>query len=150
MFITLLIVFILFILFIILYYAKIKKVKNVGKIKYCYNSVLSFILIMVNKISKSDFIAITNPLTNRIHLIDKNYYDNITEEDFLYKHELVHVYQVEILGKIKFLFLYFVYSIKYGYYNNPFEKQAREHETKNFIIKSDIEKEINNNFHLYE
>ena len=147
MFITLLIIFILF---IILDYAKIKKVKNVGKIKYCYNSVLSFILKIVNKISKSDFIAITNPLTNRIHLIDKNYYDNITEEDFLYKHELVHVYQGEILGKIKFLFLYFVYSIKYGYYNNPFEKQAREHETKNFIKKSDIEKEINNNFNLYE
>ena len=82
MFIALLIVFILFVLFIILYYAKIKKVKNVGKIKYCYNSLLSFILIMVNKISKSDFIAITNTLTNRIHLINKNYYDNITEEYF--------------------------------------------------------------------
>ena len=146
MFIALLIIFILF---IILYYAKIKKVKNVGKIKYCYNSVLSFILKMVNKIINSDFIAITNPLTNRIHLINKNYYDNITEEDFLYKHESVHVYQAEILGKIKFLFLYFVYSIKYGYYNNPFEKQAREHETRNCIKKSNIEKEINNNFHLY-
>ena len=146
MFIALLIVFILFTLFIILYYAKIKKVRTVGKIKYCYNSILSFILKIVNKIKKSDFIAITNPLTNRIHLINKNDYDNITEEDSLYKHELVHVYQGEILGKIKFLFLYLIYSIKYGYYNNPFEKQAREHETKDLIIKSDIEKEINNNF----
>ena len=79
------------------------------------------------------------------------YYVDITVlQDFLYKHELVHVYQSEILGKIKFLFLYFIYSIKYGYYNNPFEKQAREHETRNCIIKDNIKEEINNNFNLYE
>jgi hypothetical protein len=45
-----------------------------------------------------------------------------------YKHELVHIQQWKQHGFLKFLFLYLFYSAKYGYYNNPFEIEAREGE----------------------
>jgi hypothetical protein len=42
----------------------------------------------------------------------------------LKRHELVHIEQVKRHGWIKFYFLYLVYSIRYGYRNNPFEIEA--------------------------
>ena len=44
------------------------------------------------------------------------------------KHELVHIEQYKKHGLLKFLTLYLWYSMKYGYYNNPFEVEAREKE----------------------
>ena len=39
-------------------------------------------------------------------------------------HELVHIAQVNRLGWLKFYILYLYYSWKYGYRQNPFEKEA--------------------------
>lgn len=55
----------------------------------------------------------------------------VTKDDFLndkkwLKHELIHIQQYKKHGTIKFLLLYIVESIKNGYYNNKFEKEARE------------------------
>lgn len=60
---------------------------------------------------------------------------NTSTEDFLnnqrwVKHELAHIEQYKKHGLLKFLFLYLWYSVKYGYYNNPFEVEAREAEEK--------------------
>lgn len=61
------------------------------------------------------------------------YLHNTKREDFLLdtrwvKHELAHIEQYQRYGVMKFLLLYIWYSIKYGYYNNPFEIEARENE----------------------
>jgi len=58
---------------------------------------------------------------------------NTTKEDFLndqrwLSHELVHIEQYKKYGLLKFLTLYLWYSVKYGYYNNPLEVEAREKE----------------------
>ncbi|MFT3846605.1 MAG: DUF4157 domain-containing protein [Lacibacter sp.] len=58
---------------------------------------------------------------------------NTKREDFLnnkrwLKHELAHIEQYKRYGLLKFLLLYLWYSIKYGYYNNPFEVEARKAE----------------------
>jgi hypothetical protein len=45
------------------------------------------------------------------------------------RHELKHVEQFQRYGLVRFLLLYSWYSFKYGYYNNPFEIEAREAET---------------------
>lgn len=37
------------------------------------------------------------------------------------KHEMAHIEQYNRYGFIKFLVLYVWYSIRYGYYNNPFK-----------------------------
>ena len=54
----------------------------------------------------------------------------VSEDAFLanerwLKHELKHVEQYKENGTIKFLGLYLLESIKSGYYNNRFEKEAR-------------------------
>lgn len=56
-----------------------------------------------------------------------------TREDFLknlcwVKHEITHVHQYKKLGLISFLMLYLLETIKHGYYNNRFEKEARQKE----------------------
>ncbi len=71
---------------------------------------------------KSDNLALV--LGRRIHL------HNISPDDFfrsprLLRHELKHVEQYSRLGMLRFLLLYGWYSLKFGYYNNPFEKEAR-------------------------
>lgn len=45
-------------------------------------------------------------------------------EDFMRRHEWIHVEQVERLGWFKFYFKYLVCHFKYGYLENPFEKEA--------------------------
>ena len=61
---------------------------------------------------------------------------NITPDEFyqsprLIRHELKHVEQYRRLGLFRFLALYGWYSLKYGYYNNPLEVEAREAENEN-------------------
>jgi len=41
-------------------------------------------------------------------------------------HELIHVEQYKRYGFIGFLIRYIYYLLKYGYYNNPLEVEARE------------------------
>jgi predicted urease superfamily metal-dependent hydrolase len=58
---------------------------------------------------------------------------NITPEEFkssprLIKHELKHVEQYKRMGFFTFLIVYGWYSLKYGYYKNPLEMEAREAE----------------------
>jgi uncharacterized metal-binding protein len=55
---------------------------------------------------------------------------NISKEEFksspkLIRHELKHVEQYQRYGLLKFLWLYGKYSMKYGYYQNPLEVEAR-------------------------
>jgi hypothetical protein len=57
----------------------------------------------------------------------------VDKEEFLrdsrwLKHELIHIKQYKEHGILKFLALYIVESIKNGYYENRFEKEAREGE----------------------
>lgn len=54
------------------------------------------------------------------------------------RHELRHVEQWQQYGLIKFPLLYLFYSIRYGYYNNPFEQDARKAELDDSIIKKFI------------
>jgi hypothetical protein len=59
---------------------------------------------------------------------------NVSKKDFLKNtdwlcHELQHVLQWHKNGVVGFLGKYVWYSIKYGYYNNPFEKDARQNAT---------------------
>ena len=41
------------------------------------------------------------------------------------RHELKHIQQYQRLGFIIFLLLYFIETIKHGYYNNKYEVEAR-------------------------
>lgn len=50
-------------------------------------------------------------------------------------HELTHVKQFQKYGKLKFIFLYLIETIKKGYYNNKFEIEARANENNNDILK---------------
>jgi hypothetical protein len=58
---------------------------------------------------------------------------NTTREEFLQntkwvKHELSHVQQFKQHGYIGFILKYIWESIRHGYYNNRFEKEARDAE----------------------
>lgn len=44
----------------------------------------------------------------------------------LYRHELQHCYQIERLGRFKFYAKYLWQWIRNGYWNHPFEKEARD------------------------
>lgn len=85
----------------------------------------SFLALLAAKKLKTDKVAMVIGKTIHLH--------NTTREDFLkderwLKHELAHVEQYKKHGVLKFLTLYTWYSIRYGYYNNPFEVEAREKE----------------------
>lgn len=121
-----LIIGILLVLSIIFYY-KNKEKKKVGEIVFIRKSILTLILRIVNKICKQDFIAITNIFNNRVHIIDKLQFININEGETLYKHELVHIYQVQ---RVKIHPKQFIYAILYifnsfkGYSKNKYEVEA--------------------------
>ena len=69
-------------------------------------------------------------LGHTIHLHHTSKEDFLANERWL-KHELCHVKQYEQYGLLTFLFLYILESLKHGYYNNRFEKEAREAEAGN-------------------
>lgn len=48
----------------------------------------------------------------------------------LFKHELMHCYQVRRMGILKFYFTYVLLYIRHGYNNHPYEKEAREYARK--------------------
>jgi len=75
---------------------------------------------------KSGSVALV--LGNTIHLY------NVSTKEFLQhhcwvKHELKHIEQFRQHGFILFICKYLLESVKHGYYNNRFEKEARESET---------------------
>jgi hypothetical protein len=47
-------------------------------------------------------------------------------DSVVFRHELEHAYQQIRLGRLRFYLLYFFYSLRYGYWNNPLEILARE------------------------
>lgn len=55
----------------------------------------------------------------------------VKKKDFLQdkvwvEHEIQHIRQYQQYGFWRFLILYLIESVKYGYYNNRFEVEARE------------------------
>lgn len=48
-----------------------------------------------------------------------------SESRYLFRHELEHVYQVRRDGFFKFYIKYIWYNFKVGYWNNPYEAEAR-------------------------
>ena len=127
------------------YYLKIKKIKKVDNVVYVFRSLLSLSLVISSRVSNINFIAITNPFTKRIHVKNKNIFDNIDKDSNLFRHELIHIYQIEYLGFLKFTFLYIIYSIKCGYTNNPFEIQARFFENIDAVTRDDVYNDIRYN-----
>lgn len=62
------------------------------------------------------------------------------KEDFLkntrwVKHEIAHVHQYKKIGFIPFLMLYLFEAVKHGYYNNRFEREARQRENDSQILE---------------
>lgn len=56
------------------------------------------------------------------------YIKPLPQEQFevVLKHELTHVEQMKREGKVVFSIKYLYYLIKYGYWNNPYEIEARK------------------------
>jgi hypothetical protein len=48
------------------------------------------------------------------------------DDNRLVRHELHHLYQIERDGRVQFSCKYIWWLFKYGYYNNPYEVEARE------------------------
>lgn len=93
---------------------------TVKKAYFPYNIILwIFKKTMCSADSK---VAMIDPIFLQILTIGKPY--ELSESH--YKHEQAHIEQVKKHGRIKFIFKYLYYNIKYGYYNNPFEVEARE------------------------
>lgn len=44
----------------------------------------------------------------------------------LIRHEMCHWEQYKRMGAVKFYVMYLWYSMRYGYYNNPMEVEARK------------------------
>ncbi len=59
--------------------------------------------------------------------------------DWLFRHELEHVYQVRRNGWLRFNLIYLWYLLRHGYKNNPFEVEARA--TESFAL-SDLERAL--------
>jgi hypothetical protein len=49
---------------------------------------------------------------------------------WLIRHELKHIEQMQRDGWFTFHIMYFYYLLKYGYYENPYEIEARNAENK--------------------
>lgn len=62
-----------------------------------------------------------------IHLHNTSKADFLSDRRWV-NHELKHVAQFEQYGWLQFAILYLVESIRHGYFNNKFEREAREAE----------------------
>lgn len=90
----------------------------------------SFIAKIASLVLKQKKVAVVTG--NIIHLY------NTTKEDFLankrwLQHELVHVLQYREHGRMKFVALYLWESLKKGYHQNKFEKEARLYENESLL-----------------
>ena len=100
------------------------KKKQVNALKIKERSLFARIARLV---LKSPNVAMV--LGKTIHL------SGVSREEFLHNkpwlaHEMCHVRQFEQHGYFRFLGLYLLESLKRGYYNNKFEVEARQAETK--------------------
>jgi hypothetical protein len=64
---------------------------------------------------------------NTIYYIDNDAKNN----EQIKRHELKHIEQMNKEGKILFSIKYLYYLIRFGYYKNPYEIEAREFEQWN-------------------
>lgn len=71
---------------------------------------------------RSSSVAIV--MGNTIHLYNTSQAEFLQNSRWL-KHELCHVRQFNQYGFLLFISKYLWFSLKYGYYNNPFEVAAR-------------------------
>ena len=92
------------------------------KVKKAYFP-FSLILWIFKKMmcSKDSQVAMIDPFLLNIVALDST-----SISDSLYKHESCHIMQVKRDGRLKFICKYLYYNIKYGYYNNPYEIEARQ------------------------
>ena len=51
------------------------------------------------------------------------------DDEKLIRHEKKHLEQIQEQGRLKFAVKYTYYTMRYGYWNNPYEIEAREAET---------------------
>lgn len=73
--------------------------------------------------------------TNRVAIVlgSTIYLWGVTKEDFMrdkkwLAHELTHIQQFARYGKLRFTLMYLWQSIRHGYHNNKFEREARDSE----------------------
>jgi hypothetical protein len=66
---------------------------------------------------------------SRAITLDQMYYikPSCVEDEKIHFHELIHVLQWQILGKEKFLFIYGLSLLQFGYSENPLEVMARRY-----------------------
>jgi len=95
----------------------------------------SFIAKIAAAKLKSGRVAIV--LGSTIHLWNTPKEAFLADKKWL-MHELKHVHQYKKYGYLNFMFLYLVESIRHGYHNNRFEKEARESEN-NFELIENVE-----------
>lgn len=91
----------------------------------------SFIARIAAIVLKGKSMAIT--FGNRIYLHNADRKDLIQNKRW-FRHELKHVEQYRRLGFFPFLCKYIWYSIRFGYYLNPLEIEARIAEADEDII----------------
>ncbi len=78
--------------------------------------------------------AIVIDKTIHLHCCSKQDFLNNTQ---WFCHEIAHILQWQKEGKVKFVLEYLFYSIKFGYFQNPFEIEARKMEN-NIELKDKI------------
>ncbi|GAA4448431.1 eCIS core domain-containing protein [Rurimicrobium arvi] len=61
---------------------------------------------------------------NTIHLYGASRSEFLSNERWL-RHELAHVAQYRRYGLLRFLLLYIIETMRHGYHNNRFEREAR-------------------------
>src|SRR4051812_47216946 len=74
---------------------------------------------------KSNRMAIV--IGTNIHLYNVSAQEFLKDEKWL-RHEMCHLSQYRKYGKLVFIVKYLIESIRNGYYNNTFEKEARSQE----------------------
>lgn len=92
----------------------------------------SWLACIAAKLLKQKKIAIVTG--NIIHLCNAGKEEFLNNKKWL-QHEIVHVLQYKEHGFLKFVFLYLLESLKKGYYNNRFEKEARKYENESSLLK---------------
>src|SRR4051794_12887263 len=86
----------------------------------------SFIARIAAKKLKCRQVAIV--IGESIHLHNTSRQEFLSNRNWV-QHEMVHLDQFRRYGKISFLILYLVESIRKGYYNNRYEIEARKAES---------------------
>lgn len=75
-------------------------------------------------------VAIVIGRTIHLHQTDKK---SFLDNKAWLRHELKHIEQFHRYGFLPFIFLYLWESVRHGYYNNRFEREARAAETDSHL-----------------